>query len=205
MRRLTAGCFLPNEFIMRRFILAAIAAIIIVSMQGMTAKAQKWSLATNILDYANFLTINAEAGAAVHRNWNLTVQCRYNPFSFSTRSNSAGTLNNRKLSVAAGARYWPFFVYSGFYYGGKLQWCRYSHGGIFSTENIEGDAAGMGFNAGYSLMVSRHFNIEFGIGFWFGWTGYRKYSSTTCGKRTGSGDRMFIAPNDIQINLLYNF
>lgn len=190
---------------MKRFILSTVAVLLLMSVHGITAKAQKWSLATNILDYANFLTLNAEAGVSVHKNWSIAVQCRYNPFSFGTGLNDAGSVYNRKLAVAAGARYWPFFVYSGFYYGGKLQWSRYSQGGIFSMKSTEGDAVGLGLNAGYSLIVSRHFNIEFGVGFWFGWSRYREYDSPVCGKRTGEGRRMFIAPNDIQINLLYNF
>lgn len=176
-----------------------------MSGYGISARAQKWSLATNILDYANFLTINAEAGLSVHKNWSIALQCRYNPFSFGTGLNEAGVMFNRRLTVAAGARYWPFFVYSGFYYGSKLQWSRYSRGGIFSMKNIEGDAMGLGLNAGYSLIVSKHINIEFGIGLWFGLNRYTEFSSPVCGKKTGEGHRMFIAPNDIQINLLYNF
>jgi len=181
-------------------ILSITVTAIILCCQPM--KAQKWSLGTNLLDYANFLTINAEAGVSLHQHWSLTAEGRYNPFYFKGRSSQ---IQNKKLSIAAGARYWPFFVYSGFYYGARVQWCRYSTGGIFSKKGMEGDALGMGLNFGYSLMLTKHLNIEFGIGIWFGGTTFREYRSLPCGKLTASGTKAFIAPDDIQINLLYYF
>lgn len=169
------------------------------------AMGQKWSISTNLLDYADFLTLNAEAGVSVHQHWSVSLKGRYNPFTFSTKWNESGRIQNRNATIAAGARYWPFFVYSGWYYGGRLQWSRYYSGGIFSEASQEGDAFGLGLNIGYSLMLTKHLNIEFGLGLWLGGTLYRRYASTSCGKLTDSGAKAFIAPNDIQINLLYNF
>ena len=172
---------------------------------SMPSWGQRWSIATNLLDYADFLTLNAEAGVSVHRHWSVSVKGRYNPFSFPTSLNEAGRIQNRTGSVSAGFKYWPFFVYSGLYYGGRVQWSRYNSGGIFSTSSEEGDALGIGMNIGYSLLLTKHLNIEFGIGLWFGGTRCRKYSSTACGKLTDRGIKAFIAPNDVQINLLYTF
>ena len=134
-----------------------------------------------------------------------SVKGRYNPFSFPTRLNEAGRIQNRTGSVAAGFKYWPFFVYSGFYYGGRVQWSRYNSGGIFSPASEEGDALGLGVNFGYSLLLTKHLNIEFGIGLWFGGTSYRQYGTTACGKLLDHGIKAFAAPNDVQINLLYTF
>ena len=135
----------------------------------------------------------------------VSVKGRYNPYSFSTTLNDAGRIQNRTGSVSAGFKYWPFFVYSGFYYGGRIQWSRYNSGGIISHSSEEGDAVGIGMNLGYSLLVTKHLNLEFGLGLWFGGTKYKKYNSTTCGKLTEWGLKPFIAPNDIQITLLYTF
>ena len=74
---------------------------------GQPLKAQKWSIGTNLLDYANFLTINAETGVSLHQHWSLTAEGRYNPFYFQGRSHR---IQNKKLAISAGARYWPFFV-----------------------------------------------------------------------------------------------
>lgn len=178
---------------------------VLMTTFSINAYGQRWSIATNLLDYANFLTLNLEAGASVHQHWTVSVKGRYNPYSFSTTLNDAGRIQNRTGSVSAGFKYWPFFVYSGFYYGGRIQWSRYNSGGIISHSSEEGDAVGIGMNLGYSLLVTKHLNLEFGLGLWFGGTKYKKYNSTTCGKLTEWGLKPFIAPNDIQINLLYTF
>lgn len=187
---------------MKHLLKTLIAASVIILAGHISSQAQKWSIATNLLDYANFLTINAEAGVSVHKHWSLTAEGRYNPFHFVGRN---GQIQNRKLSLSAGARYWPFFVYSGFYCGSRIQWCRFSTGGIFSPKAREGDAFGAGFNIGYSLMLTKHLNLELGIGLWVGGVNYREYSSLPCGIRTYAGSKAFIAPDDIQINILYYF
>lgn len=180
--------------------------IAVLLLTGSTqAMGQKWSIATNILDYADFLTLNAEVGVSVHQHWSVSLKGRYNPFTFPTTLNKTGRIQNRTLSLSAGARYWPFFVYSGWYCGSRLQWSRYNSGGIFSDSSSEGDAFGLGLSAGYALMLTKHLNIEFGLGLWVGGTGFRRYSSPVCGKLTDSGVKAFIAPNDIHINLLYSF
>ena len=193
-----------NIIIMKRLTASGITALFLLA-GCLQANGQKWSIATNLLDYANFLTLNMEAGVSVHRHWSISAKGRYNPFSFPTALNEAGVLQNRTGSVSAGFKYWPFFVYSGMYCGGRIQWSRYNSGGIFSSTSEEGDALGIGFNIGYSLLVTKHLNIEFGIGLWFGGTKYRKYASTRCGKLIQWGTKPFIAPNDLQINLLYTF
>lgn len=174
----------------------------VIMLCSTTMHAQKWSIATNLLDYLNFLTINAEAGVTLERHWSLTAEARYNPFNFKA---CREPVHNKKLTLSAGTRYWPFFVYSGFYYGGKIQWMQFNTGGLFSPRTREGNAVGIGFNFGYSLMLTEHLNIEFGIGLWFGGMNYTEYSSPVCGRKIESGRKAFIAPDDFQINLLYYF
>ena len=152
--------------------ISAIAALLLTF--SLPSWGQRWSVATNLLDYADFITLNLEVGASVHQHWTVSVKGRYNPFTFPTRLNGAGRIQNRTGSVSAGFKYWSFFVYSGFYYGGKVQWSRYN-------------------------------SIEFGIGLWFGGTRYRQYETTACGKLIDWGLKAFVAPNDVQINLLYTF
>lgn len=163
---------------------------------------QKWGISTNILDYANFLTINGNVSYSMHKNWNISISGKYNPFIFNM--NKSSQMQNKNLTVAIGTRYWPFFVNSGFYYGGTLQWTRYNCGGIVSERTFEGDAYGIGLSFGYSLLLTKFLNIEFGIGVWSGVTDYREYSRPKCGKLTYKGQKWFIAPNDISVSLLFN-
>ena len=46
------------------------------------AMGQKWSISTNLLDYADFLTLNAEAGVSVHQHWSVSLKGRYNLSSY---------------------------------------------------------------------------------------------------------------------------
>ena len=78
-------------------------------------------------------------------------------------------------------------------------------GGIVSRETQEGDRVGIGLYSGYTMMLSRHFNIEFGAGFWTGLDIYRKYSCPVCGLTTDKGRKGFILPDDIMISLVYVF
>jgi hypothetical protein len=40
--------------------------------------------------------------------------------------------------------------------------------GLLTSEPVKGDALGAGLAAGYSLMIGRHVNLDFGLGFWGG-------------------------------------
>lgn len=180
-------------------LLAAVFLMVSAACYG-----QKWGISTNLLGYANFLTVNAEVSYALHKNWNISLSGKYNPFIFNM-NNPDRQMQNKNATLAFGTRYWPFFVNSGFYYGGKLQWTRYNCGGIISRRTFEGDAYGIGFSFGYSLLLTKYLNMEFGIGLWAGATDYREYAIPRCGKLTASGVRWFIAPNDVSVSLMFNF
>lgn len=184
-----------------KFLLLTIALLAICT----PARGQKWSISTNLIDYANLITLNAEVGYSLSRHWSLILNGKYNPFTFNAKEGPDKQFQNKSLILACGAKFWPFFVYSGFFYGFKLQWGEFNRGGITSPDTYQGDALGVGFNFGYSLMLSRNFNVEFGIGLWGGWSKYIHYACPRCGKEKGRDEQWFVYPNDIQISLLYTF
>ena len=49
---------------------------------GRTVKAQRFTLSTNILEYANLGTLNLDASFGVAQKWSVVAGVRYNPFSF---------------------------------------------------------------------------------------------------------------------------
>lgn len=69
----------------------------------------------------------------------------------------------------------------------------------------EGDAYGVGISAGYSLMLSRRINLDFGIGIWGGKYFYRTYACPTCGKTISEGHSFFILPSEADLSLVYIF
>ena len=77
---------------------------------GRTVKAQRFTLSTNILEYANLGTLNLDASFGVAQKWSVVAGVRYNPFSFESSRN--GRFYNRQHSWSAGAKYWLWHVNS---------------------------------------------------------------------------------------------
>ena len=146
--------------------------------------AQKASLSTDLLGYANFV--------------------KYNPFTFDLGEGKEDA-RNRQQTYLAGVRWWPWNVYSGWWLGGKMQYQEYNTGGIFSRKTREGDRYGAGVAGGYSYMLGRHLNLDFGIGLWGGMDRYSVYECPVCGVTSSSGAKFFILPSDIMVALSYVF
>lgn len=183
----------------RRAILPIIVFLLCASLQ---ARAQKLSVSTNAADWANFGTANAELSAAVGRHWSVNISARYNPWTFGKGTDCR---QNRVRGAAAGARWWPWNVYSGWWVGARGQWEEYNRGGFRSPRTEEGDAVGAALSAGYSLMLHPNVNIEFGAGLWGGWHRYKVYSCPSCGKIEEQGSGAFILPSDLLVSLVFTF
>ena len=120
----------------RRMILMAV----LLSIAFCSARAQKLSVSTNALGYADFLTVNAEASVAVARHWSVNAGFMYNPWSF---RGEWGEMRDSRRTASAGTRFWFWNVYSGWWLGAKAQWEEYNRGGIRSPRTEEGDAFGV--------------------------------------------------------------
>lgn len=167
-----------------------------------SSHAQNASVSTNIIGYADFLTINAEGSYGFARHWTANAGFQFNPWSF---KGDWGEARNDRRSVYAGARYWLWNIYSGWWFGGKLQWEEYNRGGFKYPETEEGDAYGVGAATGYSLMLHRNINLDIGLGLWGGYKKYTVYRCPTCGKIEEQGEKAFIMPNDFQLSLVFTF
>lgn len=166
--------------------------------------AQKASLSTDLLGYANFVTMNLDASYPVSRHWSINAGVKYNPFTFDLGEGKEDA-RNRQQTYLAGVRWWPWNVYSGWWLGGKMQYQEYNTGGIFSRKTREGDRYGAGVAGGYSYMLGRHLNLDFGIGLWGGMDKYSVYECPVCGVTSSSGAKFFILPSDIMVALSYVF
>ncbi len=182
-------------------LLSVIAALTVCAV---AAEAQNVSIGTNVVDYADFGTLNAEASLGVARHWSLNAAVRYNPFSYSGGSGDMG-MQNRQQMYSAGVRYWPWHIFSGWWLAAKAQYQEYNRGGISSPETSEGDRFGSGLSAGYSYMLAPHFNIEIGAGVWGGYDRFVKYSCPTCGRVIDQGDKYFFLLNEVLLSLAYVF
>ena len=183
-----------------RKILLTLAMVIIPLM----ASAQKWSVSTDLVDYLNLGTINAEVSIAAARHISVNASVRVNPWTFH-KGVPGHQLQNRHQTYAIGIRWWPWNVYSGWWLGCKAQYQEYNRGGVTRQKTQEGDAFGLGLSAGYSLMVHRNINLDFGLGGWTGRKVYTDYACPHCGKITGRGAKWFVMPNEILIALMFTF
>lgn len=166
--------------------------------------ARRFSLSTNLLDYARLGTLNMDASYAVERHWSLTAGARYNPFTF-MEGNPQKQFQYRQQSYAVGARWWLWHTWSGWWFAGKARYQEYNAGGLGDRETEEGDRVGAGVYAGYTHMLSPHLNLEFGLGFWGGWSWYSIYSCPTCGVTIDHGQKYFVRPDDFMISIVYVF
>ncbi len=182
-----------------------LAAAGLLMLFGTECRAQRFSISTNLLDYAALGTMNVEGAFSVSRRFSITAGARYNPFTF-RRIDPERQFQMRQQSYSAGVRMWPWHTWSGWWFAGKLRYQEYNFGGLMNNPvTQEGDRAGMGFYAGYTHMLGPHFNIEFGLGVWGGIDFYRKYSCQVCGITQAEGRKGFILPDDTVISLVYVF
>ena len=170
--------------------------------------AQDWSLSVNATDLANLATMNVDAGIAVDRHWTLNGGVKYNPWTFKRDENNrqiAGQYQNRKLNISAGARWWPWNVYSGWWAGSRVQYQAYNRGGLRKKSTEEGDAFGLAFSGGYSMMLNKHSNLDLGFGIWGGYTLYTRYSCPKCGEILDMGGKWFVLTNEVIVSLSFIF
>lgn len=176
--------------------------IVVMLAAAYGAAAQQLALSTNVVDVANMGTINLEASYGVARHWSLMAGMKYNPFSF---DEGEDMVLNKQQSYKAGAKYWPWHVFSGWWMSGSLRYQEYRAGGIMSKETSQGDRYGGGLGGGYTYMISPHLNVDFGLALWAGYDVYTTYACQTCGQKTAEGEKFFVMPSDILLALTYIF
>lgn len=163
---------------------------------------QELSVSTNLLDYANFATLNMQTGLSFARRWSLDAGVKYNPFTF---GQGDGTILQRQQTYSAGVRFWPWHVYSGWWLSCKAQYQEFCTGGVNSRRTSQGDRYGGSLSLGYTYMLSTHFNLEIGAGYWGGYEVFKAFNCQHCGTVVDSGKKYFMLPSDLTFALAYVF
>lgn len=190
-----------------------VVVFLFIMFSAAAAMAQTWAVAANAADMADLGTIGVEGSAAVSQHWSIHAGAKFNPWTFAKKDTFNGLFSepnpdqkqDRKQVYAIGARWWPWNVYSGWWLGGKAQYQEYNRGGIITKTAEEGDAFGAAFAGGYSLMLKEHWNLDFGLGLWGGWTKYTTYACPSCGQVVDDGQKWFILPNELILSFVYIF
>lgn len=210
---------IKTEFNTKRMRLKGILSLAVAALIALAfaprAEAQRYSVATNVAGWADLGTVNGEAAMAVAQHVSLHAGVRYNNWTFRKGDpqdrfedpvgDGERQFENRKQAYTLGIRWWPWHIYSGWWLYGRGQYMEYNRGGLLSHPAEEGDALGIGLGAGYTHMIHKNWNIEFGAGLWGGVTDYTSYRCTNCGSVTGRGRKHFVLPDELFVSLIYIF
>ena len=188
---------------MKKKVILILAAALFLLPQY--SHARRFSLSTNVVDYLNLCTLNLEASCGLNRHWTLNAGVRYNPFTY-PRPGDDSQMQNRRQSYELGVRAWPWHVFSGWWIAARCQYSDFSDTGIWRYALNEGKALGASLSFGYTLMLSKHFNMEFGAGVWGGrLLEHNLYHCPQCMRIRESGPKAFIAPDNISVSVMYLF
>lgn len=196
-------------------VLAVFAAANLVSPQD--ASAQRWAVGTNAAELAWFGTLNIQGSAAIARHFTFDAKMRYNPWSWREAQGVDRQINQKQQAYKAGVRWWPWNIYSGWWFGLAGQWQEFNYGGLWGRNpeirkiTREGTAYGGVLSGGFTLMLDRHLNVEFGFAGWAGMEQFVTYSCPKCGRIEKLPDgstiqkKPFILPDEFMINLVWIF
>lgn len=178
--------------------------IILVSI-SFDSYAQKVTLGTNALSWMNFGTINLDLGVALSRHFSFSAGAKYNPWEFDS-DNPHLVVQNKTQTYYAGFRYWPWYIFSGWWMEAKAQYQDYSRSGIWRPALEIGKGIGGGFSVGYTRMISKSLNMEFGAGLWGGRLLDRVlYDCPMCHNVREKGSMNFITLDNVSISIFYIF
>ena len=93
-----------------------LALITVLMLFPCMCRAQKWSLGTNAVDWLWLGTMNASGSVAVDRHFSVNAEARVNPWTFNSDDPSK-QMQDRRQTYSAGFRWWPWYVYSGWWAG----------------------------------------------------------------------------------------
>ncbi len=206
--------FLPGSF-MKRILAVLFCASALSFLPFHTVRAQNVSFETNLVDWASVCTINADVGVSVSRHFSLHLGGRYNNLRLRPVSDvipepgdhSSMEIRNRQKVGYFGIRYWPWYVYSGWWIQAKAQHIDFSNTGFGRPALKEGRGGnGGGLSAGYTLMLGKHLNLDLGAGFWAGH--FKDLTVYDCPRKEWirrTGPANVIYPDSITVGIMYTF
>ena len=197
---------------MNRFLLT----LIITLASVVTAFGQSLAIKNNVA-YDALLTPNLSLEAKLANRWTLDLQGGAN-FFFYTKDPTSSRYKTTKWShwmVQPEARYWFCEAFDGWFLGLHAQGGAINIGGVsipFILENkdqvmkdnrYEAWFYGGGLSAGYQLMLSRRWSLEFELGAGYNRVRYDKFPCVECGSKIAEGTANYVGPTKAAISIVY--
>ncbi len=171
--------------------------VVLVFLAALPAKSQIFAVQTNAMDWAAMGTINLQAQVSFAQNYSVFVDGRLNPWKFKSDQVQLG---QRKASV--GLRFWPWYVYSGFWVAASAQISSLDFQGIFKMDKVNAKGGvGAGLSLGYSIMLNKVLNLDLGAGVCV--TRYQSYVVNDL--PNDKGTQSFVQPDFLSVSLVYVF
>ena len=175
-------------------------------------QAQEVAVKTNLL-YDATATINAGVEVAIAPRWTLDISGNFNGW------NQAHQRRWKHWLAQPEARYWFCDPFAGHFIGMHLHGGQYNMGGLdnnisflgtdfsgLSDYRYQGWFIGGGIGYGYSVILGRHWNMEFEIGIGYAYTRYDQFNCVGCGRKIKEDqDHHYFGPTKAAINLIYTF
>lgn len=177
---------------------------IVQSKESTTAT--RFAISTNVMNFLTNSSISVDFAMSVARHITLHLGGNSNPWNIHYEADGQA-YRHVQWTAWTGMRWWPWYTYSGWWVGARAQWANYIGKGLLKNNTFEGNnALGLGIQAGYTLMLSKHFNLDIGLGGWGGLILDRTIYSTQEKTTTHPGGKVwFIAPEMLNLSLAYVF
>ena len=184
--------------------------VVLVTTFVGVCRGQNVSVKTNLLYDA---TANANIGVEmkVAPKWSVEVSGDFNDW----------TIKEHKWKhwfVQPEGRYWFCDAFAKHFIGFHAIGGQYNVGNIkngisflgtdfskLSDHRYQGWGIGAGVAYGYALPLSRHWNMEFEIGFGYVYLKYDIFECKNCGRKMGRNDHNYVGPTKAAVNLVYVF
>lgn len=186
--------------------------LLLITTANLNLQAQDVAVKTNLL-YDATATINAGVEVAIAPRWTLDISGNFNGW------NQSHQRRWKHWLVQPEARYWFCNPFAGHFLGIHLHGGQYNVGGLdnnisflgtdfsgLSNYRYQGWFLGAGVAYGYSVILGRHWNMEFEIGIGYAYTRYDQFNCVGCGRKIKEDqDHHYFGPTKAAINLIYTF
>lgn len=186
--------------------------LLLITTANLNLQAQDVAVKTNLL-YDATATINAGVEVAIAPRWTLDISGNFNGW------NQSHQRRWKHWLVQPEARYWFCDPFAGHFLGIHLHGGQYNVGGLdnsisflgtdfsgLSDYRYQGWFLGAGVAYGYSVILGRHWNMEFEIGIGYAYTRYDQFNCVGCGRKIKEDqDHHYFGPTKAAINLIYTF
>lgn len=182
-----------------------ILLVVVVGFVG-KADAQQFALKTNALYWAT-ATPNIGLEVGLGKRTSIDLSAGYNPFTLNRELNQ----KVKHWSVMPEFRYWFCESFQGHYLGVHTGYMFYNVGGIkipfqsaeSKLNRYQGWVTGLGVAYGHTWILGERLNLELSVGLGYAYTNFDVYECKNCGKYKGPGEKHYVGPTKLAINLIY--